>query len=122
MRILIWATALLIVGGCNSSSQNRVDVGFGNAASAVQKPAETIMAPTDVCTWDNVDWEELSRAEQKAWETLGWKQQSCNADFPKGTAPSDSRAWVELTANERDAAQRLGFNQKSWDSDTCKNR
>lgn len=63
--------------------------------------------------WNNLDWDELSPAEQKLWSVLGWDAESWagSADEPA----SDDRNWSELSDTERFAAGKLGYDEEIWD-------
>lgn len=123
MRILACIVVLFVLSGCNSAPQGQGSVVAGvNAPGGPQNPAAAIVAPTNVCTWDYVGWEDMSPAEQAAWEALGWSAELWNSDAAGAAPPTDAKEWGALTASERGAAQSLGFNQTNWDSDACKTR
>jgi hypothetical protein len=89
---------------------------------ALASEAIAIRARANVCSWNNVEWKDLSQAERWAWMALGWTQQIWDSDAPNARASTDSKAWIELSPNERYAAQSLGYNQYNWDFGKCGNR
>jgi hypothetical protein len=75
--------------------------------------ADEIRRIGNVCNWDNLDWDEMSGAEQRAWEALGWSRRLWDSD---NDAASSAKNWDELTPNERNAAQWLGYDAQNWDA------
>jgi len=116
------ARAVLLALGCAAASCSPVG---SNSSVAVGAPASNPLAgyaPANVCTWANVDWDEMPQAAQTDWETLGWTQEKW--DYGSGDAKdtAESKSWKELNATEREAATQLGFTEASWDSDACERR
>ena len=70
-----------------------------------------------VCDWYELDWDEMTNAEQQAWMTLGWRSDNWGTEDPKAEPASSSKDWAELSRNERQAAQSLGFGPKTWNAD-----
>jgi hypothetical protein len=75
--------------------------------------ADEIRKVGNVCDWDNLDWDELSGAEKRAWEVLGWSRALWDSD---NDAASASKNWDELTPRERNAAQWLGYDAQNWET------
>jgi hypothetical protein len=95
---------------------------WANIFSTDARASERIIAPSDVCSWNDVGWRDLSEAEKKDWETLGWSWEMWDSEAPSTPPPSSSKAWGELSENERAAARRLGYKHNTWDADNCENR
>lgn len=85
------------------------------------RASETIVARADVCSWNDVGWQEMSEDERNAWQILGWTDKLWELDQPAMQPPSSSKAWADLSENERAAARRLGYRSSTWDRDNCKN-
>jgi hypothetical protein len=75
--------------------------------------ADEIRKIGNVCDWDNVDWDEMSSAEKRAWEMLGWSHALWDSN---GDAASSDKDWDELTPREKNAAQWLGYDAQNWDT------
>jgi hypothetical protein len=89
----------------------------GIAATAPAEAAQGIRAVVTVCTWDELDWNEMSAAERRQWIVLGWSQGRWESDDENVYPASWSKDWDELSLNERSAAWTLGYTPRTWDSD-----
>jgi hypothetical protein len=76
--------------------------------------ADEIRRIGNVCNWDNLDWDEMSSSEKRAWEALGWSRALWDSDNTE--AASSEKDWDELTPNERNAAQWLGYDAQNWEA------
>jgi len=76
--------------------------------------ADEIRKIGNVCNWDNLDWDEMSGAEKRAWETLGWSRALWDSNNYE--AASSEKDWDELTPRERSAAQWLGYDAQNWEA------
>lgn len=84
------------------------------------RASEAIVARADTCSWNYVDWEEMSEDERTAWQTLGWTASLWGLDDPATQPASSQKDWRELSKNQRSAALRLGYRQNTWDHEKCK--
>ena len=57
-------------------------------------------------------WSEMSSADQRAAEALGWGKQAWDAGKP---AAACARPWDQLTVNEQICAATLGWNDQKWE-------
>jgi hypothetical protein len=71
------------------------------------------------CTDQQLDWAQMTSADQQLWSALGWTQARWDSDKPSQAPASESKSWSELSDTERRAASQLGFNWRNWDID-CK--
>jgi hypothetical protein len=78
--------------------------------------AAQIRAIGNVCNWNDVDWDQMTRDEQQAWETLGWSRTTWENDL-SSQVYSEQQDWSQLTLDEKSAAEALGYSASSWDSD-----
>lgn len=62
---------------------------------------------------EDLDWMELSRKQRKAWEALGWRQDSWDG---QSAAPWQA-FWADLLPAQQKAATALGYNEKKWNAD-----
>lgn len=78
----------------------------------------------NLCDWWELDWDEMTNAEQQAWGALGWRSDNWGTDDPKAEPASSSKDWDELNAAEMQAARSLGFEPKTWnpDPDPCEGK
>ncbi len=99
--------------------------GIGVLSSALRLPLEfglsvahaQIRSIGNVCNWDSVDWDQMSNAEQRAWETLGWIRELWQSNN-SNAVPTSSEDWSHLSLDEKSAAEALGYNAESWEQ-TC---
>jgi hypothetical protein len=89
----------------------------GIAATTPAEAARGIRPVATVCTWDELDWAEMSDAERRQWVVLGWSQGRWDTDDENAFPASWSKDWDELSLNERAAAWALGYTPNAWDSD-----
>ena len=89
---------------------------IGNAAFAATVSGDKIRVLADTCAWENLDWDDMNPAEQKAWAALGWTEHMWDG---AGTAePASSFLdWDELSYDQAKAAYSLGFNAGEWERD-----
>ena len=113
------ARALIVCVAGAAASCTPVGADSGAAVGAPAPNPLAGYAPTNVCTWSNVDWDEMPPAAQADWEALGWTQEKWDSDARDAKGVAESKAWEELSAAEREAAPQLGFTKASWDSDAC---
>lgn len=78
--------------------------------------AAQIRAIGNVCNWNSVDWDQMTRDEQQAWGTLGWTRETWEGD-ESNQVYSESQDWSQLTLDEKSAAEALGYNATSWEQD-----
>ena len=67
-----------------------------------------------VCNWDTQDWEDLTDAERKAFQVLGWSRETWDGDN-ENAASASGKPWSKLSPKERTAAQSLGYSAEDWD-------
>ena len=91
-----------------------------NVFSIEARARQATAARARICRWNNVDWQDMSEEQRKAWQTLGWTQQMWDSDDPAAPPASDSKAWTDLSEDERAAAGLLGYKPNSWDADNCR--
>lgn len=87
----------------------------GNTASAATA-GDKIRVLSNVCAWEDLDWEDMNPAEQRAWAALGWNQQMWDGEGSKEPG-SSFKDWDELSYDEAKAAYALGFNYGEWERD-----
>jgi hypothetical protein len=91
-------------------------VGLAIAFGVVtQQAAAAGTNSASVCAWNNLDWSDMTSAQQALWARLGWNQARWDSNRPPA---SDAEGWSQLTADERAAATELGFGSGSWET-TC---
>jgi hypothetical protein len=118
--VLARALIVFVAGAAASCTPAGADSGAAVGAPTPKPLAG--YAPTNVCTWSNVDWDEMPPDAQTDWELLGWTQEKWDYDIRDGKETAESKSWKELTATEREAARQLGFTQATWDSDACERK
>lgn len=101
-------------------------------------PHEFFESDSDI---DDYDWNELSKEQKKAAETLGYTKKVCTGNVLSyttwlwtffytglfrfdwqiwdrgGKAPTEDLDWDELSKEQQEAAKVLGYNKEKWDSD-----
>jgi hypothetical protein len=100
-----------------SDAQDQVKAGAG-----VSGPLGAFAAPAangirnlgHVCNWETQDWDDLTDAERRAFEVLGWSRATWAGDN-EGAASASRKVWSKLTPKERNAAQSLGYSAQDWD-------
>lgn len=113
------ARALIFLVAGAAASCTPAGTGSGAAVGAPAANPLAGYAPANVCTWANVDWDEMPPAAQADWEALGWTQERWDYDIRDRKETAESKAWAELSGAEREAATQLGFTAATWDSDAC---
>jgi hypothetical protein len=68
-----------------------------------------------VCAWNDLDWSDMTTAQQALWARLGWNRAGWDGNRPPASNTED---WSQLTADERAAATELGFGSGNWET-TC---
>jgi hypothetical protein len=66
-----------------------------------------------VCAWNDLDWSDMTNAQQALWARLGWNHARWDGNRPPA---SNTQDWSRLTADERNAAAELGFGPRSWET------
>jgi hypothetical protein len=100
-----------------SDGQDQVKPGVGFAApwaAFVTPGANGIRNLGYVCNWDTQDWDDLTNAEKKAFQILGWSRDTWDGDN-EDAASASGKDWSKLTPKERKAAQSLGYSAEDWD-------
>jgi hypothetical protein len=74
-----------------------------------------------VCEWNDVKWDDMSAAEQKAWRTLGWRREIWGSDDQSAEPAVSAADWEDLTASQKHAARVLGYEKGNWnvEPDPC---
>ncbi len=78
-----------------------------------QQNAAAVASLASICAWNNLDWSDMSHAQQMLREHLGWNEARWDGNKPPA---SDAKGWSQLTADERNAATELGFGPQSWEA------
>ena len=94
------------------------EAGFGQLATTANA-APGIRVLASVCAWDDVEWNEMTETEQRAWAALGWNKKRWESDNEAVYPASTSKYWGELEPYEQAAAWSLGYTPYSWDTDIC---
>jgi hypothetical protein len=84
--------------------------------------ANGIRSVTNLCFWEDLSWDELRPAEQKAWRKLGWTAEMWESEAENAIPPSEYKDWDELNQVEQRALLDLGYTAKTWetfDADAC---
>ncbi len=89
---------------------------FGATAWSVALLPAAYAAPANVCDWNDMDWGEMTKADQAAWMTLGWNKRLWDSG---GDSASSDKDWSELSPQEQAAARALGYSQQTWDKGSC---
>jgi hypothetical protein len=90
-----------------------VSIGIAHGAASA---AAGVRAPSNICFWDTLGWNDLKPAERRAWASLGWNA----ALWDKGANPAlANRAWDELSKGQRSILSSLGYNRAKWDNVKC---
>jgi hypothetical protein len=85
----------------------------GNEMISTAAHAFEIRTIGNVCNWNDLDWDELSSDEKRAWALLGWSR----ALWDSGNeAASSAKDWDELTPLEQNAARWLGYDAQNWEA------
>lgn len=91
-------------------------------ATPVQSHAEDgVRIPENLCSWQNLDWQDLNAAEKLAWAGLGWSRQTWDDPEPAEYPASYRKSWPELVYTEKLLARKLGYSRRTWDADGCPN-
>jgi hypothetical protein len=78
--------------------------------------AAGVRAPSNVCFWEGLSWNDLSPAERRAWGSLGWNA----ALWDKGADPViANREWDELSTGQQSVLSSLGYSRAKWDNVKC---
>jgi hypothetical protein len=90
--------------------------------SASAFAANGIRSVSNLCFWEDLSWDELQPAEQKAWRKLGWTAKMWETEADNAFPPSENKDWDELSPVEQRALIDLGYTAKTWktfDADAC---
>lgn len=69
-------------------------------------------------TWEDVEWDDMSAAEQELWGKLGWTKKTWDDEDEEEDYPdSDDKDWEELSSSEQAALKKLGYSEETWDGD-----
>ena len=96
--------AFSLVIGCATSQKGKTD------------EADTVRVPPGDPTafWDEMGWNDLTKAEQELWGVLGWTEASWEEE--EKPPASEDKYWNQLSDAEREAAAKLGYTKDSWDN------
>jgi hypothetical protein len=95
--------AFSMVTGCATSQGGKTD-----EANAVRVP------PGDpTAFWDEMGWNDMTKAEQALWGVLGWTEASWSEE--EKPPASEDKYWNQLSDEEREAASKLGYTKELWD-------
>ncbi len=86
---------------------------FGNAIAG-GIPADTVRS-NDIGFWEEVDWGDMTPAEQTLWNKLGWDADSWAGEAKQPA--SEDKYWKQLSAEEQAAATALGYTKATWDEE-----
>jgi hypothetical protein len=78
------------------------------------KASEGIRSVASVCEWNDIEWRDMTPAEQQAWMALGWTGNTWGSDDPALAPAAISKEWLDLSASEKQAAEALGFRRENW--------
>jgi hypothetical protein len=106
---------LIVLTGLPISAQPVSGKPLAAGNHQVKPRGDGIRRVANVCVWDSFDWDQLSNAERRAWETLGWSRTIWQTNNSSG-ALSSSKDWSELSNGERNSAASLGFNAHNWNA------
>jgi hypothetical protein len=90
--------------------------------STAAHAANGIRSVSNLCFWEDLSWDELRPAEQKAWANLGWTAAMWESEAETAIPPSEFKDWDELNSVEQRALRDLGYTAETWesfDADTC---
>ena len=105
---------LIVLTGLPTAAQPASGKPPAAAGTHQVKPrADGVRRVADVCVWDGFDWDQLSNAERRAWETLGWSRALWQTNNSTRVS-SSSKDWSELSNGETNAAGSLGFSPHNW--------
>ena len=97
-----------LVTGCATSQKEMTDEAKLSDDTVRVPPAD----PT--AFWDELGWEDMSKAEQALWGALGWTEAAWNEE--EKPPASEDKYWNQLSDAEREAAEKLGYTKESWDN------
>ncbi len=90
-----------------------VTVLFGNAIAG-GIPSDTVRS-NDIGFWEEVDWSDMTPAEQALWMKLGWDADSWAGEAKQPA--SEDKYWKQLSPEEQAAATALGYTKATWDEE-----
>ncbi len=75
---------------------------------------DTVRTPTEKVNafWDNQDWEEMTKAEQALWSSVGYTEAVWNGDAKN--PPEEDMYWKQLAPEKRDALKKMGYTKSFW--------
>ena len=93
----------------------------GCATSQGEKTAESKLSDSTVrvppgdptAFWDEMGWNDMTKAEQALWGVLGWTEASWEEE--EKPPASEDKYWNQLNDEEREAAAKLGYTKELWD-------
>ena len=98
--------AFSLVTGCTSSQE-------AAAPATAELSDDTVRSDAALWNADELDWADMSKAEQELWGALGWNEKKWSGD---SKAPaSEDKYWKQLSDEERAACEKLGYSKRLWD-------
>lgn len=91
------------------------------AAPGKSQAEDGIRIPANLCSWQNLGWQDLNAAEKLAWSGLGWSKQAWDSPEPANYPASYRKTWQELVYTEKLLARKLGYSRRTWDAEGCPN-
>ncbi len=93
--------------------------GTTGTESMTQTEAMTKTAPSRAdnpdAYWNSIaHWTDIAKADQAAWNVLGWNETNWENTDPSTIPATDTTTWAELTSDEQTAATTLGYDEASW--------
>ena len=74
--------------------------------------AQTVRKFSNVCSWNRLEWNQMTVTERNTWTKLGWNQTHWDRNW---TLRSEKLDWDELSEAERNAAEVLGYTERTWE-------
>ncbi len=83
---------------------------------SVGPAAPSFAQATDVCSYMDLAWSDMSADEHALWERLGWTGEMWDSSDENAVPDTEYQSFDELTADQQDAATQLGYTPDSWDN------
>ncbi len=87
----------------------------GEKTAEAKLSDDTVRVPPGDPTafWDEMDWTDMTKAEQALWGVLGWTEESWSEEAKPPA--SEDKYWNQLSDEEREACEKLGYTKELWD-------
>jgi len=84
-----------------------VSAGEELSDDTVRRPTKNVNA-----IWDNMDWGDLTKAEQGLWTLVGYNEDVWNGDAKN--PPEEDLYWQQIDPAKRAALEKLGYTKSFW--------